>query len=326
MKPTEPSAHSLDFFGRDHNGSIMLYTLVFVAVVAVFFFSFSNVIHNLQLQVASNQKKADRQFDITQISKYMTMQSGLDESSAAPGNEALSVCLRGGAQASCVENCCESGKTTDFFFVDPTDNNPDINLKKKLTGPPASPAYFYANGSPCVFNSQNPGDCTYSLISTFEAQCPGAQADCEFAEHLKIKVRMLFNPLAQRNSLLMKDREFNLISFNKRNYRPAVLPISTVTLYLNNPTEQEVSVIGDSGNPSELQNFLFKKCESSNPSVVTLTSPPDAPFSGGAVKIKMKPMSLGVAQIKMQISDGGLENDTSKEYALDVNVLPGTGP
>ncbi|MEK2645768.1 hypothetical protein [Bdellovibrio sp. BCCA] len=311
---------------KNQRGSILVYVLVMIAALSIFSISFSSTITNLQKHVSHSKTSINTNFDLTQMVRLIKLPNGLAESAGLADNSLLYTCLNGGTTSTCAENCCVHGTTAGFYYVDPSDTNTNVSLKRKLLGPQSAPTSYYFNGAPCTPTANNSAECAYSLWGTFTTVCPGGSATCEHAEHLKISVHLRANPKAFTNQVLMKDQDVDFIYFNDRNYKPSIVPIPDVTLYLGDGIDKEVSVLGDSGNPSEIQNFVFTKCISENPGTVQLTTPADQPFSGGVAKIRLKALAQGDAKITMQISDGALENNLSKEYSLNVKVIPGVSP
>ncbi|MDG0817414.1 hypothetical protein [Bdellovibrio svalbardensis] len=305
---------------RTEQGSALILVLTLLAVASIFCVSFSNSIVNMQKNIAYSNHKYAREFEISQIMTLIKVQNGLTESSQLTQNSILASCLFGTPTATCAENCCPHNSAQGFYFIDPSDNTIDINSKNRLVGPPESPAWYNANSSLC--QNSNKDDCSYGLSATFEAACPGAQPTCHHAEHLLITLHLLSNQNAKGNSQNIKARDIPIIYFNNINYPPVVMPVSDLTLSLAAGTEKTVDITGSSGHPSETQNFIFTKCFSTDTGIVQITSPPDTPFSSGMATIKLKPMAAGTAQVTLQINDGGLENNTSKDYTFNVTVTP----
>ncbi|MDG0815552.1 hypothetical protein [Bdellovibrio svalbardensis] len=303
-------------------GSTLPLALGLVVLASIFCVSYSNSIVNMQSRVSYANHRFSRQFSINQILTFLKTPNSLTESSGLSLNSNLASCLFGTTTSTCTENCCNAGNEDGFYFIDPSDSNSDLNLKARLIGPPTAPVWYKANNTQCPANTVDLSDCSYSLSGTYTAVCPGNETTCHHAEHLIATVHLVANPNTKVKGQNIKDQNFTLIYFNNINYPPSVLPVPDITLSLASATETEVSITGYSGHPSEVQNFIFEKCQSSNSSVVQVTTPPDTPFSSGTAKIKLKPTGIGSAKVALQINDGGLENNLSKEAFFNVTVTP----
>lgn len=312
---------------RRQSGSIVLYVMAIIAVVSVLCISISTTITNLQKQVANTKHSTDNSFNLSQIATLVKRHNGLAESAGVTGNENLLACLNGGTTPTCTSNCCNGGVVYGFSYVDPADTNTNLNLKAKLFGTQASPIYYNHNNTPCTPNpATGVNTCAYKIWGEFTAACPGGVATCDQAEHLRVTVNLNYEAANFEGKVLPKDKSFSVIYFNSRNYQPIVNPISSIDLYLGDGVDKDVVVSGNSGNPSEIQNFIFTKCASENTGIMQVTTPPDQPFSGGSATIKLKPISAGQTKLLLQINDGGLENNISKEYSVLVNVFAGSTP
>lgn len=307
---------------QSNRGSMLVYILVATVVISILALSFTSRISGFQKEIASSRKLATKQFDINRLLKLLQLPNGLTESSGLIGNENLFVCLKGGLLPGCTENCCQSGVVKSFSFIDPSDNNLSVNSKGKLVGTAAQPVYYNNDGSKCL--ERDPLNCSYYLYSSYTAQCPGGDPTCHHAEHLNVTVHL--KAQAVSTQIKSQDVDYKFVYFNDVNYTPEVRPIPSLTMYLDEPAEVEMDISGYSGHPSEVQNFIFNLCESADPAIVQITTPPNQTFLGGVAKIKLKAMALGTTTINLQINDGGVENNLSKVLPVNVTVLPGVKP
>jgi hypothetical protein len=301
---------------KNTHGSMMLYMLGMIVFISALTFSFTDTakLYITDLQVV--KKFRGRDFSNTQIQKMLSTTKSLSESALfTPQNDALRVCLDGGPLGTCTENCCAGNTQVGFTFKDPTDTAPQITNKRSLTGPLAAPIYYRQDGTLCdIANSGGDiSSCAYTVTSIYEARCPASAANCDHAEHLKITV----SAKALSFFSQIRDKEFISYYFPKLNYQPVVPVIPAQSLVLGTPSN--VTITGDSGHPSEIQNFIFAQCLSAAPSIVKATC---QDFAGGAAQIVLEPLAVGATTITLQINDGGLFNFLSKPYTFNVVVNP----
>lgn len=313
-------------FASNNQGNVLLSVMFLIGILSFVAISFSTTITNLQKQNASSKHLTSTSMDIQQMTALMKLKNGLSESALIEGNRNLFACLNGGAIGGCLKNCCKSDVETGFYYLDPADTEIKGELKRRLLGPASQASYYLANGLVCGAANFDSQECAYRISGSFLAHCPGGEASCSHAEHLRLNVKLEYNPKYPHSSVIPKDRDISFIYVNERNYRPSIEPIFDQTIYLEDAFEHEVLVRGNSGHPSELQNFLFTKCESADSKIVEVKSPVDQPFVGGIAKVKLKGVNKGTTKIKLQISDGGLEDGLSEEIFFTVQVVPGVTP
>lgn len=292
----------------------MLYMVAMIAFVSALAYSFTDTAKLYMDDLQSVKKFRGRDFSLTQIQRMLATTKSLSESALlTPVNEALRVCLQGGASGACTENCCKGNVDTGFTFKDPTDTAPQVANKRSLSSSPGSPVYYRADGTLCGAANGDMNGCAYGLTSTFVAHCPGGVASCDHAEHLKIKIsresRSLFSNI--------RDREVISYYFPKVNFQPAlpVIPEQSLTV----GSGLTLPITGDSGHPSEDQNFIFTLCNSGNNTVVKVTC---QDFVSGVGQVVFEPLAAGTTTVTLQINDGGLENFLSKPYTFSVVVNP----
>ena len=303
------------FLKLNSKGSVMVYLLALVIFIAALAFSFAGTAKLYIDDMQSMKRFRGRAFSLNQIQKMLSTTKSLSESARfLPQNNALQVCLEGGANGTCTENCCEGNIEQGFSFKDPLDTAPQIEMKRTLSAPPGSPVYYKADGGVCLSAQQGSlSGCAYGLTSTFIAQCPGGTASCDHAEHLQIKVQM--KPLGSFSQI--KEKEFVSYYFPKVNYQPVVPVIGDQTLTVSVPVS--IPMTGDPGHPSEVQNFKFEQCVSSNAAIVKVQC---LAFAGGVGQIVLEPLAVGTTTITLQINDGGLTNFLSKASIFNVVVSP----
>ncbi|MCM2281245.1 MAG: hypothetical protein NDI61_05290 [Bdellovibrionaceae bacterium] len=299
----------------NQEGSVLVNVIVMIAALLILSGTFLTTITDLQKQIALVKGSSSRQFDVNQMIKQIKLPSGLVESAGLASNGTLATCLLGGAAGACTENCCQAGVEGGFHYLDPADTETDPNKKKKLIGTEAAPVFYRRDGSVCGGGATL---CHYGLWATFVASCPGGSATCDHAEHLRVHLRLRGNPKPPDDLVAIRDRDYNFIYIVGTNYKPSIVSISDITLTVGE--EREVVVTGDSGHPSEIQNFLFTKCLSTAPAIVQMVTPANQPFASGVSRIRIKGVAAGSSDIVLQISDGATENNISDELRFRVTV------
>lgn len=295
------------------NGNILVYLLGMMAFISVMVFQFTSTASLYLEEVQSVKKIRGRNFAMAQTQKMLSTTKSLAESARfLPLNNPLRACLEGGPDATCTENCCQGGVEQGFYFKDPLDTAAQIENKRNLSGPANAPVYYKADGSICNPSLLgNLGGCVYGLISTFIAQCPGSASTCDHAEHLEIKV--LMKPRDEFSRI--KEKPYFAYYFPKVNYPPVMPVLGDQALKVSIP--QTIPVTGDSGHPSEVQNFKFEQCVSGDASIVKVTC---QAFLGGVGQIVLEPLAPGTTTVTLQLNDGGLTNFLSKPYTFNVAV------
>ncbi|MEN0059649.1 MAG: hypothetical protein AAGB31_12490, partial [Bdellovibrio sp.] len=100
---------------------------------------------------------------------------------------------------------------------------------------------------------------------------------------------------------------------------PKVVPMAKVVIKRN--STEDITITGDSGNPSEEQNFIFNLLQSSNSNIAAIVTPSNTPFAGGVAVIQVQGVNVGTTTLQIQINDGGTENALSEVYFLEVEVV-----
>ncbi|MDG0818029.1 hypothetical protein [Bdellovibrio svalbardensis] len=293
-------------------GSIMGYMLAMAVFIGALALSMMGTSKAYVDDMQSIKKRGGRTFSLNAIHEMLSTTKSLSESSLfLAKNTALHVCLEGGALGACSENCCQGNISQGFFFKDPLDTNPDVAAKRTLSGAPGNSVYYDSAGNLCLLPDSS--SCVYGLTSTFTAHCPGGAGSCDHAEYLSVTIQMVPTPAYSQ----LKARDFVSFYFPKVNYRPSLPVVPDQTLQVALPLTIPVS--GDPGHPSEVQNFKFEQCSSSNDSVVKIQC---QAFVGGVGQLVLTPVAVGTATIQLQINDGGLTNFLSKIQTFNVVVNP----
>ncbi|WP_374073574.1 hypothetical protein [Bdellovibrio bacteriovorus] len=294
------------------NGFSLVQLLLAIGLLGILAGVFADMIINLQKEVRRTSAQQGRILASYQLDQITTSPFGVRTSALLPDviNEPLRACVRGGATTGCTSNCCQGGQSFDFILLDPRDTNPNLSARARLGGTSTNPVYYDEAGS----NNCIPPRCTYRVATSFVAQCPGGVAQCDHAEHLVITVAMDPEP---GKEYLMRPQKRTLIHFVNINYKPFISPISDQTLTAGSTVN--LSVYGNSGHPSEVQNFIFAKCSSSSSATAKVTC---YGFLNGVGTMRIEPLMAGTAQITLQINDGGMENNLSDDLTFDVVVSP----
>jgi Type II secretory pathway, pseudopilin PulG len=289
---------------RTQRGFSLIQALIAAAILAIFVAAFSDLLMNMQKEVKRNKNKQDRILINYQIDQAVTSPTGIKESALLPANSNLKACVLGGTSGG-----CQTGTVNQFYLLDPQDKNPDVSARTRLSGPVSDPV-FYDDSS----NSGCTANCAYTVSSTFKAHCPGGVTSCDHAEHLQFE--MVYKPV-QGKEHLMKETTKSLLYFVNLNYRPFITTIANQNIPVNG--FQNISVYGNSGHPSEVQNFIFETCKSADEGVAKVTC---YGFSSGMSTIKVNGISVGTTTITLQINDAGNENNISPEVSFNVTVIP----
>ncbi|MNL36586.1 hypothetical protein D3C87_1586720 [compost metagenome] len=152
------------------------------------------------------------------------------------------------------------------------------------------------------------------MTSRFIPHCPGGVSSCDHAEHLTVE--MEYTPVAGKEHL-MKPMKKSLIYFVNLNYQPFISPVTAQSLVTGGSIT--LSVFGNSGHPSEVQNFIFDKCEALDPSIVKVTC---YGFLNGMGTLKIEGLSIGTTSVALRVNDAGAENNLSPELTFSVTVTP----
>ncbi len=293
---------------------MLIHMLVMLIVAGAVQYGLLEVVNQTIRERSHIQTKSDRQFFLKQLKKNMLFPNSLAESSLlSPQNDNLKACIIGGPVATCTENCCSHNVAYGFSYLDPKDSSATIESKRRLTGPPGSPVYYTAKGHFCP--EQTASSCDFKLTTTFTPHCPGEEASCSHAEHIKISI----NLEATNNFYkLVKDDVLTGYYFVNRNYKPSIIPMSSVLLKQGDETT--ITVRGNSGHPSETQSYIFSLCQSSNPGIAEIIQ--CYPFSHGEALVRVLGKALGTTNVQFRINDGGTANALSDIYSLTVEVIP----
>jgi|GEM_PF-2846792 hypothetical protein len=294
---------------RNQNGFSIIQALIAAGILAIFVAAFADMLLNMQKEVKRNKNKQDRILINYQIDQVVTSSYGLRGSAELADNIALKACVLGGAAGTCTTNCCQNDNVTQFYLLDPRDTNSNAALRSRLAGPVGDPQRYDDNS-----NNNCTNNCAYTVKSSFRAHCPGGVSTCDHAEHLQVQLE--YEPIAGKEHL-MKPTTKNLIYFVNVNYQPFLNTVPPQSISRNVPTT--LSVYGNSGHPSEVQNFIFDVCESSNESLVRITC---YGFSSGMGTLQLEGLSPGSVTIRLKINDGGTENNLSNEISFPVTVVP----
>jgi Tfp pilus assembly protein PilV len=295
---------------KNQQGFSLLQMLIAAGILAIFVGVFSDLLVNLQKEVKRNKNKQDRVLNNYQIDQVVTSSFGMRTSAdLVPLNDALKACVRGGPTSACASSCCQNNVSSSFTLLDPRDTNPVLAEKARLSGPTGNPAMYDDNSkNGCTQN------CAYSVTTSFTPHCPGGVASCDHAEHLKVE--MSFDPVPGKE-FLMKPIKKSLIYFVNLNYQPFISPVTNQTVTAG--ANIMLSVNGNSGHPSEVQNFIFEKCASATPAVATVTC---YGFLNGIGSLKIDGVTAGTSVITLQINDAGAENNLSPDLTFTVTVTP----
>lgn len=296
---------------RTKQGFSILQLLLIAAILSIILSAFTDLIVGLQKEVGRMKRKQDRVMTIHVMNQALTSEIGIAGSSEfLPENEMLKACILGGSTSTCTSNCCNGSDTFEFYLLDPRDSTIEAKSRTRLGGTTAMPAYFDFNS-----NSGCTGEnCLFRVITKFKARCPGGAATCSHAESLSTTVDII--PEAGKESIL-KAQTRTLIYFVNLNYQPSISPIPAQTVPVG--SDITVTVYGNSGHPSENQNFIFSKCESNDSSISTVAC---YGFLNTVGTIKVTGLSIGTNKIKLQINDGGLKNNFSEDLEFNVEVTP----
>ncbi|MCM2278083.1 MAG: type II secretion system GspH family protein [Oligoflexia bacterium] len=294
---------------RRESGFTLIELLIAFGVLGAISLIMLSMMTNLQSEVKRLRDKSDRTLSSYYIDQIVTNQDGVRTSAdLLPANADLKACVLGGASGSCTSNCCVGGQAKDFILLDPRDLNPDPAARARLSGTTATPLAYAADGTLC-----QSGTCAYTIGTSFTARCPGGVSSCDHAEHLIVNI---FQKTLGVNPLI-KSQDRSLIYFVNLNYQPFLAPIADQSISLgSSPT---INVYGNSGHPSEVQNFLFDTCVSSAPAIVRLTC---YGFVNGMGSIKIEGLQLGTANITLTINDAGSSNNISPPSTFTVTVIP----
>jgi len=295
---------------KNQQGFSLLQMLIAAGALAIFVGVFSDLLVNLQKEIKRNKNKQDRVLNTYQIDQVVVSTFGMRTSaSLVPLNDALKACVHGGATSLCTSNCCQNNVSSPFTLLDPRDTNPTLAEKARLSGPTDNPEMYDDNSkNGCTSN------CAYGVTSTFTPHCPGGVASCDHAENLKVELS--FDPVAGKEHL-MKPIKKSLIYFVNLNYQPFLTPIANQSVATG--SNVMLPAYGNSGHPSEVQNFIFEKCTSATPTVATVTC---YGFLNGVGTLKIDGVSAGTSEITLQINDAGAENNLSPDVTFTVTVTP----
>lgn len=296
---------------RSDKGFSIVQMLIVAGILSIILFAFADLIIGMQKEVGRMKRKQDRVISNHVINQALTSNIGIRGSAELlPENEMLKACILGGATSSCTTNCCNGQDTFEFFLLDPRDSTVEAKNRARLGGTKASPAYFDQNSN----SGCTPPGCMYRVLTKFKARCPGGVTSCSHSESLSTTVEII--PEAGKESM-MKAQTRSLIYFVDLNYQPFISTIASQSVAVN--SEITRSVYGNSGHPSEVQNFIFEKCESADSAIATVTC---YGFMNAVGTIKIDGVAAGITKVKLQINDGGLNNQLSEVLEFEVQVTP----
>jgi prepilin-type N-terminal cleavage/methylation domain-containing protein len=294
---------------RNNKGFSLIEVIVVIAVLSIIMAAFSDLIVGMQKEVSRMKNKQDRVITNYVIDQALTSPIGIGSSAELlPENEMLKACIKGGATPTCTSNCCTGEVEHEFFLLDPRDSKPEPGLRARLGGTTKYPVYFDRNGG----NSCTDSNCFYHVITKFRARCPGGIANCSHAESLTTTVEIVAEPGKES---MIKGQTRKLIYFVNLNYQPFAAPI--IDQSFQKGGEITLNVYGNAGHPSEVQNFIFEKCNSSNEAIAKLSC---YGFMNGVGTIKIAGLAAGTSKIILQLNDGGAENNMSEDLVFNVTV------
>ncbi len=296
---------------RNNKGVSLVQLLVVVAILAILLSAFSDLIVGMQKEVSRMKSKQDRVITNYVVDQALTSQIGITGSAELlPENEMLKACVQGGATSSCASNCCIGEVEQEFILVDPRDSSINPRDRMRLGGTTKSPVYFDKNGN----NSCVAPNCRFHVITKFKARCPGGVSSCDHAESLTTSVQTV--PEEGKENLI-KAQTRNLIYFVNLNYKPFIVAVADQVLTAG--SDVTISVMGNAGHPSEVQNFIFETCKANDTAIVNVTC---YGFMNGVGTIKISGVSEGSSSVTLKINDGGATNNFSDDLIFKVNVIP----
>jgi hypothetical protein len=321
------------------SGSAIIYVLLGLVVATAIVFGALDHVMIMNRAIGLFHKRSARTTSFEQIVQLVGIEGSLEDSvELGKGNPPATVpsqlwtCINGGpAGATCTTNCCKGEKTatgisnfSDLTLVDPMDTTLTLENKGILAGPASKPAYYTASGKPC-----NPTDanavCTYSISGKFSARCPGNVELCDHAEHLHIFLEL--KPTGK--DLMVKAQTRDIYYFVNKNYQPFVkLPPAMQTIQLGVKPDLALTIQGDAGHPSEIDNLQFKKCHIADTSVVAFNDATAGGlgcgvFSGNQATINLVGKTPGQeTTLTYSVTDNKDEHSESDTYTVKIKVVP----
>lgn len=237
----------------------------------------------------------------------------LDKSAqVSPSNDLLCPCAMGGKMKVggtnlCANSLCTANVATEFYFFDP-----QVKDLITLAGTSVAPVYYSANGARCKYTTNPNTECAYKSLASFTAHCPENLAQCDHADYLTVELVLTPTP---GHALAETKKKF--IYPIKLNYPPVLSVISNQTLQMSLATK--IAVNANAGDPTEAQNFVFEKCDSSDTNIVDVKC---YRFINSVGQMILTPKSPGVATITLQVNDGGVINSLSNMMSFSTTVNP----
>lgn len=295
----------------NRKGFSIVQMLMAAAILSILVAAFADLIIGMQKEVGRMKSKQNRVMTNYVLDQGITSQIGMASSAQLlPENEKLKACIEGGATSTCASNCCEGETEFEFYMLDSRDSTVDPKDRLKLGGTTNDPVFYNLQGE----NTCVQPNCFYRVISKFKARCPGGVSTCSHAESVKTSVSIIPEPGKEH---LMKSEVRNRVYFVNINYKPFIVPIANQALTVGG--DSTFSVFGNAGHPSEVQNYLFEKCQSADTTIATITC---YGFMNGVGTIKISGVAIGTTKMTLQVNDGGLENNFSDDLEFNVTVSP----
>jgi hypothetical protein len=321
--PVEQTTHSNQLSIHKQDGFTLI-ELMFAGSIAIILIGavFAFML-NAQKESTAIKDKGSRVFDFLTLKKQLAQPLSLRGSKDFGDNiNMLRPCLMGGATPTCTQDCCKTGQANDFMFLDPNDNNPDLTKRRKLTGTPAAPVRYRADGQIC--DAQTPANqCVFQVSTTFKAQCTSDDATVTECDHAYLITINLDIKGAATAGPTVRSEKVSLTHFVAKNYPPTISktdPDVTPGLTLNKSESKKIKVTVDAGSPTETQQgMFFDTCTSSNPAVATVKC---YAILGGVGTIMLEAKNAGTTSISVNINDGQFENLTSALKQFTVTVQP----
>ncbi len=299
---------------NNEHGFSLMEILVALAIVAFLLSLMFLPQLGLQKTILQGQKKSEAVLKLNNIkTKILLTSDSLTSSSLVlPENDRLCPCTQGGnfkvnGNPVCTLTSCTSNVESGFSFYDPNPNTPG-----KLTGPPTNPVYYNMDGQLCSQLQDPETNCGYKMMTSFRAHCPGNFASCDHADYLVLILDI--QPTAAFASEMAPEKTYYTYTV-PLNYPPQIATVPAQTL--THPETRKIAITADPGDPTEVQNFIFEKCESSNPSVATVRC---YKFVNSVAQILVTSQSPGTTQIRLQINDTSPSNSLSDISTFNVTV------
>lgn len=306
---------------RDNKGLSVIELMVGIGILAISAVVVFMPQIEIQKRISDVDKKASRIIQNNDLKqKILATETALSRSAlVSPENDALCPCTQGGnffsssATKVCLLSQCQANQDVYFSFFDPK-----ATSLTRLSGTMAAPVYYSKSGEPCPNSAAPPGSdpekiCGYKAVTKYRAHCPGDLSACDHADYLILTLELF--PLEAGSQLKYEKTQF--IYSVPLNYKPIIAAISDLSL--NVAEQKKIAVTADAGDPSEIQKFIFQLCESQQPNVVEVKC---YKFVNGVAQIILTGKVPGTTQVRLQINDGGFENNLSNPLSFNVTVPP----